>query len=203
MAAEARLALNKKSRINLEKARVLLLEPDHPNTDILVQVFFGFGVRQPVRSASADAAMQLLESEVFELVVVDGDLEGGQAYDFVTRLRSSALEPNRYVPMIIISGHTPSALVERARDCGANFVVTKPLRPMILLERIFWVCMDTRTFLEMEGYIGPDRRFQNLGPPVGTTGRRKGDEEELGAASTPNLSQDEIDGFLNPTKAKL
>jgi CheY-like chemotaxis protein len=203
VAAEARLALNKKSRINLEKARVLLLEPDHPNTDILVQVFFGFGVRQPVRSASADAAMQLLESEVFELVVVDGDLEGGQAYDFVTRLRSSALEPNRYVPMIIISGHTPSALVERARDCGANFVVTKPLRPMILLERIFWVCMDTRTFLEMEGYIGPDRRFQNLGPPVGTTGRRKGDEEELGAASTPNLSQDEIDGFLNPTKAKL
>ena len=74
---------------------------------------------------------------------------------------------------------------------------------MVLLERIFWVCMDTRTFVELDGYIGPDRRFQFLGPPVGSPGRRRGDEDDLGEASTPNLSQDEIDGYLSPAKAKL
>lgn len=203
MAEDGKLELDKKKRINLEKARVLLLEPDQPGVDILAQVFFGFGVRQPVRCATPDEAMEQLSAETYELVVVDGDLENGAAYDFVTQLRASTLEPNRYAPVIILTAHTPDSLVHRARDCGANFVVTKPLRPMVLLERVFWVCMDSRTFLEMEGYIGPDRRFQNLGPPVGSPGRRKGDEEELGEASTPNLSQDEIDGFLSPTKAKL
>jgi CheY-like chemotaxis protein len=203
VADQVNLELDKKTRINLEKARVLLLEPDNPGTDILTQVFFGFGVRQPVRCPTVDVAMEQLASEIFELVVVDGDLEDGLAYDFVARLRASQLEPNRYVPVIVLSGHTPDALVQRARDCGANFVVTKPLRPMVLLERIFWVCMETRTFLELDGYIGPDRRFQFLGPPIGMAGRRRGDEEELGKASSPNLTQDEINNFLSPTKAKL
>ena len=203
VAEEVKLELDKKTRINLEKARVLLLEPDHPGTDILAQVFFGFGVRQPVRCPTVDDAMEQLAAEIFELVVVDGDLEDGLAYDFIARLRTSNLEPNRYVPVIVLSGHTPDAEVQRARDCGANFVVTKPLRPMVLLERIFWVCMDTRTFVELEGYVGPDRRFQFLGPPIGSAGRRRGDEDELGEASTPNLTQDEINSFLSPTKAKL
>lgn len=203
MAEESRLEQHKKSRINLEKARVLLLEKHQPGADILVQVFAGFGVRQPVRSATADEAMELMADANFELAVVDGDLEDGQAYDFVKRLRASKLEPNRYTPVIILTGHTPSALIQRARDCGANFVVTKPLRPMVLLERIFWVCMDTRTFVELDGYIGPDRRFQFLGPPVGSAGRRKGDEDDLGEASTPNLTQDQIDGYLSPAKAKI
>lgn len=203
MAENAKFEMNKKARINLEKARVLLLDREEPGADILTQVFFGFGVRQPVRRATADEAMAQMEAEIFELVVVDGDLPDGMAYDFITRLRASALEPNRYAPVLILSGHTPDSLVHRARDCGANFVVAKPLRPMVLLERIFWVCMDNRTFIELDGYIGPDRRFQFLGPPVGTPGRRKGDQEELGKASTPNLSQDEINSLLGPVKAKL
>jgi CheY-like chemotaxis protein len=195
--------LDSKTRINLEKARVLLVDGPPGAADILVQVFYGFGVRQPTRCATADDAMRKLETEEFELIVCDGDLADGQAYDLVSRLRASTLEPNRYCPVILVRGHTPSVFVERARDCGANFVVTKPLRPMVLLERIMWVCMDTRVFVELESYVGPDRRFQNLGPPPGTDGRRKGDDEDVGKASTPNLDQSEIDRVLKPAKALL
>jgi DNA-binding response OmpR family regulator len=148
--------------------------------------------------------MMRLEEEPFELVVCDGDLPDGKAYDFVMHLRRSNLEPNRYCPVILLSGHTPSAYVAKARDCGANFVVAKPIRPMVLLERIVWVCQDNRIFVELDTYVGPDRRFQFLGPPPGMEGRRKGDREALGEASTPNLSQDEIDGvFVKPQKAQL
>ena len=203
VAEDAKFELNKKTRINLEKARVLLLEQQEPGVDVLVQVFFGFGVRQPVLCTTADASMERMAEEIFELVVVDGDLPDGQAYEFVTQLRASDLEPNRYAPVLILTGHTPDALVQRARDCGANFVVTKPLRPMVLLERVFWVCMDTRVFVELEGYVGPDRRFQFLGPPVGVDCRRRGDADDVGKASTENLTQDEINSFLSPTKAKL
>src|SRR6185312_4802822 len=172
--------------------------------DILSQVFFGYGVRNPVRCASPDEAMTRLEEETYELIVCDADLPEGRAYDFVMRLRRSALEPNRYCPVILLSGHTPSAYVAKARDCGANFVVAKPIRPMVLLERIVWVCGDNRIFVELDSYVGPDRRFQFLGPPPGIEGRRKGDREALGEAATPNLSQDEIDGvFVKPQKVDL
>jgi CheY-like chemotaxis protein len=198
------LELDPKSRLNLEQATVLLLEEPQPGAEILPQVFFGYGVRQPVRCTTPGEAMKRLEEGPFELIVCDGDLPDGQAYDFVRRLRRSALEPNRYCPVILLSGHTPGAYVERARDCGANFVVAKPIRPMVLLERIVWVCQDTRIFVELDSYVGPDRRFQFLGPPPGMEGRRKGDREALGEAATANLTQDEIDGtFLKPQKVQL
>jgi CheY-like chemotaxis protein len=196
--------LDKKTRLNLDQARVLLLEEPQPGAEILSQVFFGYGVRHPLRCVSPNEAMVRLEEEPFELIVCDGDLPDGQAYDFVMRLRRSALEPNRYCPVILLSAHTPSAYVTKARDCGANFVVAKPIRPMVLLERIVWVCGDNRIFVELDNYVGPDRRFQFLGPPPGLEGRRKGDREALGEAASPNLTQDEIDGvFLKPQKAQL
>jgi CheY-like chemotaxis protein len=198
------MELDKKTRLNFEQSRVLLIENPEAGAEILSQVFLGFGVRNQLRCASGQEAMQIADGPPIDLIVCDGDLPGGAAYDFVADLRASALEPNRYCPVILVSGHTPSAYVEKARDCGANFVVAKPIRPMILLERIVWVCDDKRVFLELDGYIGPDRRFQSLGPPPGIDGRRKGDHEALGEAETPNLSQDEIDGFLvKPNKAQL
>jgi DNA-binding response OmpR family regulator len=124
--------------------------------------------------------MARLQEEPFELIICDGDLPEGQAYDFVMRLRRSDLEPNRYCPVILLSAHTPSAYVAKARDCGANFVVAKPIRPMVLLERIVWVCGDSRIFVELDSYVGPDRRFQSLGPPPGVEGRRKGDRDNPG-----------------------
>jgi CheY-like chemotaxis protein len=196
--------LDKKTRLNLDQARVLLLENPQPGAEILTQVFYGYGVRQPVRCTSPDEAMGRLEGDPFELIVCDGDLPDGQAYDFVMRLRRSPLEPNRYCPVILLTAHTPHAYIEKARDCGANFVVAKPIRPMVLLERMVWVCSDARIFVELDTYVGPDRRFQFLGPPPGIEGRRKGDSEALGEAATPNLSQDEIDSaFLKPQKAQL
>lgn len=196
--------LDKKTRLNLDQAKVLLIEDPQPGAEILSQVFFGYGVRHPVRCVTPEEAMARLEEEPYELIICDGDLPRGQAYDFVMRLRRSALEPNRYCPVILLSGHTPSAYVEKARDCGANFVVAKPIRPMVLLERIVWVCGDSRIFVELDGYVGPDRRFQFLGPPPGVEGRRRGDREALGEAATPNLTQDEIDGvFGKPQKAQI
>jgi CheY-like chemotaxis protein len=192
----AEFKLDKDDRINLEQATVMLLEVPKPGTDLLAQVFYGYGVRQPVRWHEVDKALAFAQSgEPLDLIVCDADVDG-QAYDFIRRLRASDAEPNRFCPVIVLSGHTPRSQVARARDCGANFVVTKPLSPLVLLERIFWVCADRRTFVELPGYAGPDRRFQFVGPPRGATGRRSGDNATADEADGPNLSQDEIDDFM-------
>ncbi len=59
------------------------------------------------------------------------------------------------------ASHIRRGRVAEARDCGANFVVTKPFSPALLLERILWVARDTRPFLEVGDYLGPDRRFRH------------------------------------------
>jgi hypothetical protein len=73
--------------------------------------------------------------------------------------------------------------VTKARDCGANFIIAKPITPKIILERIIWVAQSTRLFVETETYIGPDRRFRKAAPPSEYgVGRRSGDAEAAAAA---------------------
>ena len=107
--------------------------------------------------------------------------------------------------MILLQGHTPAGQVEKARDCGANIVVVKPLRPSVLLDRIVWCATAKRNFLETDNYMGPDRRFQNLGPPNGGPGRRKTDADDLTVSEEGglNMSQDDLDKLVMPTKVKI
>ena len=164
-----------KGRINLERAAVLLLAGE-PGMELLTRIVEGFGVRRPFICHTAEAAMEACAAADLELIVCDGALKDGEAYDFIAALRRSDLEPNRYAPVILIAGHTPLDQVTKARDCGANAVLTKPVTPRTLLERVIWIAQDTRPFVELDGYVGPDRRFQNLGPPTDSpAGRRRAD----------------------------
>ena len=121
-------------------------------------------------------------------------------FEFIRWLRRSGPENNRTVPVLVVTGATAADEVAKARDCGANFVVAKPVTPLVLLQRIIWLGRDTRMFVEAESYVGPDRRFRFLGPPGGI-GRRATDLSiEIGAATEPNMSQDEIDNLIKPMK---
>jgi hypothetical protein len=58
--------------------------------------------------------------------------------------------------------------------------------------------------VKAEGYVGPDRRFKNLGPPLGMKGRRKDDlTGHIGKATDPNLDQMDIDMLMKPAKVQL
>ena len=192
----AELNLDKQERINLGQARVMLLQAPQPANNILEKMFHGFGVREPILCHEVEEALERAKAgEQPDLIVCDADADG-QSFDFVRRLRTTAPAPNRYCPVILLSGHTPLSHVQQARDCGANFVVAKPLKALVLLERIFWVSSDKRYFLDLPDYAGPDRRFHFLGPPPGDPGRRTGDGQDVGQATTENLTQAEIDAIL-------
>jgi DNA-binding response OmpR family regulator len=162
-----------RGRINLEKAAVMLLSGE-TGMDLLNRIFHGFGVRHPYRCTDKDRALEVCQEADLDMIVCDGSLPDGEAYTFISELRRSDLEPNRFTPVLVVAGHTPIDQVVNARDCGANFVVAKPVTPRTLLERVIWIAQETRPFVELDGYVGPDRRFQNLGPPP-SGGRRRSD----------------------------
>ena len=191
------------TRINLEKANVLLVECTTQGMDIAAQILAGFGVRAPQRASNAAEALRLCEGAPLDLIICEPTMPGVDGYDFVRQLRRSRLEPNAVAPVVLVSAHTPKSQVIKARDCGASFMVVKPLSPRVMLDRILWIARENRAFIECEAYVGPDRRFQSLGPPSGTAGRRKDDlPPEVGAAVDPNMSQSEIDDLMKPRRAR-
>ena len=94
--------------------------------------------------------------------------------------------------------------VIKARDCGANYIIAKPITPKTIMDRILWIAREDRMGIDCDTYVGPDRRFRRLGPPAGMVGRRSGDlNDEIGAAVEPNMSQDEIDSVMKPQKVSV
>jgi DNA-binding response OmpR family regulator len=193
-----------RARFNLQRASVLLLEETPLGMSILVQVLTGFGAKVLHRCETVEEAEQTVAKVECDLMIVDALGPTGAGYDFVRWLRRSGIQPNCYAPVLLTAGHTPNAAVSKARDCGAHFIIAKPLTPISVLERILWISKEGRRFVECDSYVGPDRRFKNEGVPVGMAGRRRDDlPPDVGEATMPNMEQDMIDGMMKTRRVQL
>ncbi len=192
-------------QLNFGSFVVLVVEYNQLESDIRYQVLTGFKVRRISRFRSPAEGQEHLLRDQADLILVGVPAsanEAAEATEFVRWVRRSAVEASRATPVILLASHTSEENVRAARDGGANFVLARPMTPRVLFDRILWLSRDPRKFIVHENYVGPDRRFQNIGPPVDTVGRREGDLSlELGEAKSANLSQQEIDAFLGSKPA--
>jgi CheY-like chemotaxis protein len=153
-------ALRDSTVINLAGAVTMIVDDSAFSLDITASALMGFGIKTRYACHSAAEAIEILRDQTVDLLVVDSEMPRMDGYGLVRWLRRSGLDPNAFVPVILTAAHVRRSRVTEARDCGANFVITKPFSAASLLERIVWVARDARPFLEVGDYFGPDRRFR-------------------------------------------
>jgi len=186
--------------MNFSGVTALVAESDTHSVNLLGEILRRFGLDRQIPVDSGSDAKAYLERAVVEMCFFEASLRDMEGAELVRWVRRSAPEPVRFVPIIVLTSYSQFDAVVAARDAGANFVVCKPISPQILYDRLTWSAQGTRRFIEADNYVGPDRRFRQLGPPDGL-GRRSTDlSQEVGEQSTPNMSQDEIDALMRPTK---
>lgn len=166
-------ALRDSAVINLGGAATMIVDDSPFALEVTSQALSGFGIRTRHACRNAAEAMEILKDQNIDLLVVDCEMPGIDGFELVRWLRRSGLEPNAFVPVIMTAAHIRRSRVAEARDCGANFIITKPFSATTLLERIVWVARDERPFLEIGDYFGPDRRFRNAPSP---NGERRADQ---------------------------
>ncbi len=185
-------------RLHLGSLRVAVVEANPLELEIACETLLGFGIRHLGRFRTASEAQEGLQRDNADLVVVGSVPGSPDEYGVIQWLRRDGPEAMRAVPLLLQTGHTQQANVVRARDCGASVVLAKPVQPSALLERVAWLARDRRAFIAVPAYAGPDRRFQKLGPPPGTIGRRADDPPlQAGGTKEGTVSQDEIDALLH------
>ncbi len=165
-------ALRESAVFNFGGAVTMLVDDSPFSASLTATALAGFGIRPTHTCASGTEARRVLQDRTIDLLIVDSDMPDIDGFALVHWLRRSGLEPNAFVPVIMTADHIRRERVAEARDCGANFVVTKPFSAAVLLERILWVARDTRPFLEVGDYFGPDRRFRE--DPIEFPDRRAG-----------------------------
>ena len=154
-------SLRESAVFNFAGAVTMVIDDSPFALELTAQAILGFGIKVRHACASAAEAIAALRDHPVDLILVDCEMPGMSGYEFVRWLRRSGLEPNAYTPVIMTAAHVRRSKVTEARDCGANFLITKPFSAGVLLERIVWVARDARPFLEVGDYFGPDRRFRS------------------------------------------
>ena len=156
--------LRESAVFNLGNAVTMVVDDSVFGMELTAEALRGFGIQIRYACADAGQAIDIIKDHAIDLLFVDCEMPGMDGHEMVRWVRNSGLEPNAFVPIIMTTAHVRKSKVALVRDCGANFLVTKPFSAATLLERVIWVARDSRPYLEAGDYKGPDRRFNPARP---------------------------------------
>ena len=187
--------------INLRDLLILVADPS-PYVCMLVHgMLRGFGANKVLEVRDTDAALQTLDNHKIDVMLCDAAIPPQGGFSLTRSVRRNPNNENRTMPILLMTSDTREAAIKTGRDAGANMVVAKPLSPANLYDRLTWVALNPRQFIDTETYFGPDRRFKIEGYPHGV-GRRRGDTVVQVAQETgPALAQDDIDSLFNQARS--
>lgn len=141
-----------------------VLVADHsPHMAALVSVMLRSLGRRDIREAyDASKAMIELKRRIFDVLIIDDDLEGMDGVVFTKKLRACIDCQNRYIPIIMISAAPDAKRIADARDAGVTEFLRKPFAASHLQTRLTSIEAHPRTFIEAAEYKGPDRRRKTV-----------------------------------------
>jgi DNA-binding response OmpR family regulator len=166
---------------SFERIRVLIVEDNAHMSTILRTILQGFGVRTIVEVRDAADAFETMRDVNPDFALVDymlGDLNG---LEFTRLVRTASDSANKYLPIIMVTGHTDKSKVLEAINAGVNEYLAKPVRPVDLFHRISALIERPRRFVKASTYFGPDRR-RRQDPRYNGPWRRSTDEEKAEAS---------------------
>jgi CheY-like chemotaxis protein len=140
----------------------------------------GFGFRNLTECESAEHALKVVQGGGVDAIIVEHDMPGTGGAEFAWRLRRLADERARRLPVVMVGNDAVAAHVGAAVDSGVNEYLPKPYSRRDLYARIRRAALAPKPFVIAPGYVGPDRRILDKGPP-------RGDERRTGLAMSVQL----------------
>jgi CheY-like chemotaxis protein len=166
--------------IDMSALNVLIADSNPYMLKIIRTMLRGFGITRIREAQDGAAALELLNSHLIDIVVLDYPLTTLDGVELTELLRSAEDSPNRFVPIIMLSAYTEKRRIEAARDAGVTEFLAKPLCAQDLYIRLVEVIERPRPFVRTPRYFGPDRRRQAL-PTYSGPKRREQDGAEAAA----------------------
>lgn len=184
------------TKLGLKSVLPLIVDDNNQALEVLASILMGFGVNHTQRAHNVEEATIAARRQSFDFILVDYEMPVEDGLVLVRRIRDDPGNVNFTTPIIMVSSATPRDRVEEARDIGVDFMIAKPVIPGVLLDRIRWVARASRSFVNVNAYRGPDRRFHTVPLQDGVSERRA---QDLALTSVPTkaLSQNEIDELFS------
>lgn len=156
----------------LSKVSVLIADDDPRIALIVRKVLESLGFTNIHLARNGEQALKLIRSEKVDMIITDWQMEPMDGISLVKYLRTVDDSPNRFIPIIMLTGNVERSHVETARDVGVTEFVVKPFSAKTLCDRIIMLIENPRSFIMSKRFVGPDRRRRHTIPPDGTEKRK-------------------------------
>jgi two-component system cell cycle response regulator len=114
-------------------ARVLLIEDNATNLELMVYLFRSFGY-QPVTVANGEAGLEAVHREPFDLVICDVQMPGVDGYEVARQLKS---HPKfRSIPLVAVTAMAMVGDRDRALAAGFDGYIAKPINPETFIKQV-------------------------------------------------------------------
>jgi two-component system, chemotaxis family, chemotaxis protein CheY len=144
--------------MSLEMLSVVVVDDNAPMRKILGAMLRACGIEQIYAARDGQEALDIIRRRGPDLAIVDLEMPGLGGLDLIHLIRRSEDSPNRFLPIIVLTGHSDARHVLEARDLGATEIMAKPISAKTLIDRLNRLIAHPREFVQAEGYFGPDRR---------------------------------------------
>ena len=111
--------------------KALIVEDDAAVRNTLVKVLTSSGITS-VSAATGQEALERLEAETFDIILLDINLEGMDGFEVIHTLRDAG----DLIPIMVVSGRTEDVDMLYSLEIGADDYITKPFNPVTLAAKV-------------------------------------------------------------------
>lgn len=165
------------SGYKFDKIKVLIVEDNLPMLSIVKSVMQSFGCVNIYGAPNGEQGYKVLKEINPDLLIVDWMMSPMNGIEFTKKVRTSDESPNRFVPIILMTGFSQKRRVLEARDSGVNEFLVKPFNARDLYKRIVQVIENPRQYVDADQFFGPDRRRKKKDSYEGGL-KREGDKPQ-------------------------
>ncbi len=143
---------------DLSQVKVLIVEDMQPMLSLTISLMNMFGFKHVHGAKSAEEGYYLFRQYNHDIVITDWLMEPKDGLELIRMIRQREDSPNKYVPVIFMTGYSDQTRVEMARDMGVTEFLVKPYSARDMYARIVQVAEKPRQFVDDGKFFGPDRR---------------------------------------------
>ncbi|OAI43633.1 hypothetical protein AYO42_01445 [Rhizomicrobium sp. SCGC AG-212-E05] len=142
---------------------ILVVDDSRHMRELYRAVLDAFGMPIKAEAEDGQSGIEAVKKYNPDLIITDMNMYPMDGVQFTRALRSRQDIKNRYVPILMITGHNEVKYVQGAVDAGITEFLTKPFTPIALYQRIQHIIEHPRPFVRGEAFFGPDRRRSRQG----------------------------------------
>jgi CheY-like chemotaxis protein len=150
-------------KVNGAATSLLIVEDNDASRRLVMELLRAAGFTNLSFARDAEEAIEHLQAQAPDLLLMDWGLPGMSGLELVTLIRQAAITPdprfpNPSVPVVMLTARQREYDVKVARNAGINEFVIKPFSTASLLRAISSALTKKRRFVATEAFVGPDRR---------------------------------------------